>query len=125
MKITQKKTCFGCKALYNGKNIKHCRLGYETGKMVGCPNETLPVEPCPKPMTQKDWATAKITLRKEDTMKIETKMLPPTKTEAIRVLRLLFKDTVWADIDMTTPEGFKKAEARQFCFEACLQKLEE
>jgi hypothetical protein len=66
MKITQKKTCFGCKALYNGKNIKHCILGYETGTMIGAPQETLPVEPCPKPVTQKDWVIAKTSWEKTD-----------------------------------------------------------
>jgi len=70
MKITQKKTCFGCKAL-NYKYIYgvkqwHCRLGYENGEMVGVPHEYLPVEPCPKPVTQKDWATAIATFLKSD-----------------------------------------------------------
>jgi len=70
MKLTQKRTCFGCKAL-NYKYIYgvkkwYCQLGYETGQMVGVPTEYLPVEPCPKPMTQKDWTTAKTSFHKNN-----------------------------------------------------------
>ena len=60
MKLSQKRTCFGCKALQS----KGCELGYETGTMASDPNEQVPVEPCPKPMTQKDINTARTELRK-------------------------------------------------------------
>jgi len=72
MKITQKRTCFGCKALnykyIHGVKEGYCQLGYETGAMVNVPHEYLPVEPCPKPMTQKDWETAMTTFRKNDSL---------------------------------------------------------
>lgn len=70
MKLTQKKTCFGCKALnyryIHGVKQGYCQLEYEIGTMRGVPHETLPVEPCPKPATIKDWAIAKTTWRKSD-----------------------------------------------------------
>ncbi len=64
MKLSQKKTCFGCKALGSKHENPPCRLGYETGTMKGCPNEVLPVEPCPKPMTKDDIYIANVELRK-------------------------------------------------------------
>ena len=54
MKLTHKRTCFGCKALYWDKGEGLCRLGYETAKMIGTEREIVPVEPCPKPMTKPD-----------------------------------------------------------------------
>jgi hypothetical protein len=64
MKLSQKRTCFGCKALYGTGVIGLCNLGYETGAMIDAPKETVPVEPCPKPMTKNDIYIAKIELRK-------------------------------------------------------------
>lgn len=58
MKLTQKHTCFGCKALYWDKGEGLCRLGYETAKMIGTEREIVPVEPCPKPMTKEAMRTA-------------------------------------------------------------------
>jgi hypothetical protein len=79
MKLTQKKTCFGCKALNWNAGKPYCRLGYSTepftdhsitipsAKLLLC-KEAQPLEPCPKPTTQTDWNTAQTELRKGSTL---------------------------------------------------------
>jgi hypothetical protein len=86
MEITQKRTCFGCKSLSHkyrkGDKESYCILGYETGVMAGAPNETLPVEPCPKPVAQKDWTIAKTSWQKHniDLLKVAYIALDLVKT---------------------------------------------
>jgi len=95
MKLTQKKTCFGCKALTYQLDEKLregiCRLGYETGVMIGAPNETLPVEPCPKPTTKDDWNTAQIELRKGATLGVWLKDKPITLTFSHQDILLILR----------------------------------
>lgn len=80
MKLTQKKTCFGCKALkYAPDNKNHCYLGYITG-WVGENKDTVPLERCPKPMTKDDWNTAQTELRKGATLGVWLKDKPITLT---------------------------------------------
>ena len=59
MKISQKKTCRRCKALYNsGSGLYECKLGYiiETinNKDYGYINHINPSIPCPKPKNFKE-----------------------------------------------------------------------
>lgn len=58
MKMTQKRTCKGCRSLtvgINGTAVKRCELGYNTKTVDiygnGWITETKPLEPCPKPTT--------------------------------------------------------------------------
>lgn len=45
MKISQKRTCEGCRALYQGQYIDKCELGYMFNEKF------KPLEQCPKPKT--------------------------------------------------------------------------
>jgi hypothetical protein len=66
MKISNKRTCEGCRALTYAQSISgnyglqgclykcpHCRWGYKNTASDGL---TYPLEPCPKPKTYKDWS---------------------------------------------------------------------
>jgi hypothetical protein len=45
IKLSQKRTCENCKALYQSQYINKCELGYKFDKYF------KPIEPCPKPKT--------------------------------------------------------------------------
>jgi hypothetical protein len=57
MKISQKRTCLKCRALYFGPK---CELRYpmETMGRHGVPTIIKPLEPCPKPITVDDYIFA-------------------------------------------------------------------
>ncbi len=50
MKISQKRTCEGCRALYMIDSFWECHLGYENHYSKG-----VPLKPCPKPKTWKEY----------------------------------------------------------------------
>lgn len=45
IKLSQKKTCENCKAIYQSQYVDRCELGYSFDKHF------KPTEPCPKPKT--------------------------------------------------------------------------
>lgn len=49
IKITQKRTCAGCKALSQEQYTSDCLLGYKFDRHF------KPLEPCPKPKTNDDF----------------------------------------------------------------------
>lgn len=60
MNLSQKRTCFGCKALENG----NCKLGYSIGLFASSLNDFMPCEPCPKPMNDANMEIADRELHK-------------------------------------------------------------
>ena len=66
MKISQKKTCKGCRAWAAWKTTPTCDLGYEiqNGKEGFVCTNAKPMEPCPKPTRVADYVKALNTLRK-------------------------------------------------------------
>lgn len=74
MKMSRKprKRCLGCKCLE--QRPLFCQLGYEIksdtselGPQWAGISYPVPKDPCPKPMTNKDWITARNTLCKRMT----------------------------------------------------------
>jgi len=59
MKISQKRTCFGCKALYfDYHEGSRCLLNFKT--RIGKDGLVSPIEPCPKPKTKIELYTTEV-----------------------------------------------------------------
>lgn len=62
-KLRLKKTCYGCRAMGSDSlGIPLCSLGFQMGfnkaRIQGLPSEPVPLEPCPKPRTHREWFDA-------------------------------------------------------------------
>jgi len=58
MKLSQKRTCNGCKALEDSSYAAHCQLHIPVKPLKtvgGIVVSFKPLAPCPKPKTIKDW----------------------------------------------------------------------
>lgn len=53
-----RKDCLGCKC---NDNNNFCQLGYQIGHktIIAGVTKMIPIEPCPKPLTNKDWLAAR------------------------------------------------------------------
>ena len=54
IKISQKKTCNGCKALNMSQYTHNCLLGYKCEKFINLKSIIEPQIPCPKPCNYND-----------------------------------------------------------------------
>jgi hypothetical protein len=117
MKLTQKHTCFGCKALYWDKGEGLCRLGYETAKMINTEREIVPVEPCPKPMTKADMNTANTIFKvgatlQENKNELLTALKLALEVLNVHVFNLYPTDTVAQAQKQVIESAIKKAEGK-------------
>jgi len=59
MKLSQKRICDNCRALNNSIGVRRpCELGFKTEIKGGMFRQVLPLEPCYKPLTIRDYIKA-------------------------------------------------------------------